>query len=139
MTANLTRRKLLIAASSLTALRAAGSFMKLSITVRMAEAQGSNQKTVMGFDEVIAIAKRIGYDAVDMRASQGGIHTPKERLREMRQALDKSGIKVSCVTGDFDIPSNNDKAPNALRNIAPYLDLAEILGADMIRVGMKKE
>src|SRR3981081_3643238 len=77
MTAMLTRRELMIAAASLSSLRAAGSSMKLSITVRIAEAPGSNQKTIMGFDEVIGIAKKIGYDAVDMRASQGGIQTPK--------------------------------------------------------------
>jgi sugar phosphate isomerase/epimerase len=139
LTTIFTRRELLCAVSSLAALRAAGISMKLSITVRIAEASGSNQKTIMGFDEVVGIAKKIGYDAIDMRASQGGIQTPKERLREMRKVLDKSGITVSCVTGDFDIPSNNDDAPNALRNIEPYLDLAEILGSDMIRVGMKKD
>src|SRR5258705_7945790 len=139
MSAVRTRRRLLTATTFLPFLRAAGSSMKLSITVRIAEAPGSNQKTVMGFDEVIGVAKKIGYEAVDMRASQAGIQTPKERLREMRKALDKSGIKVSCITGDFDVPSNNDKAPDGLRNIAPYLDLTEILGADLIRVGMKKE
>src|SRR5205807_2377179 len=139
MAAVLSRRRFVAAASSLAALRAAGSSMKLSITVRMAEAPGSNQKTSMGFEEVVGIAKRTGYDAVDMRASQGGIQTPKEKLREMRKVLDQYGIKVSCVTGDFDVPSNNDKAPDGLRNIGPFLDLAEIMGADLIRIGMKKE
>ena len=139
MAVNLTRRHFLIAASSLAALRAADSAMKLSITVRIAEAPGSNQKTTMGFEEVVGIAKKTGYEAVDMRASQGGVQTPKDRLREMRQILDRAGIKVSCVTGDFDVPSNNDNAPKGLRNIGPYLDLAEILGSDMIRVGIKKE
>src|SRR5207302_10343275 len=85
------------------------------------------------------IAKRTGYDAVDMRASQGGIQTPKEKLREMRKVLDQYGIKVSCVTGDFDVPSNNDKAPDGLRNIVPYLDVAGILAARLIGLGMKKE
>ncbi|HXB70182.1 MAG TPA: sugar phosphate isomerase/epimerase [Candidatus Acidoferrales bacterium] len=139
MAAVLTRRHFVAAASSLATLRAAGSSMKLSITVRIAEAAGSNQKTTMGFEEVVAIAKKTGYEAIDMRASQGGIQTPKEKLRDMRKALDKYGIKVSCVTGDFDVPSNNDKAPDGLRNIGPYLDVAEILGADLIRIGMKKE
>jgi len=76
---------------------------------------------------------------VDMRASQGGIQTPKEKLHEMRKVLDKHRIKVSCVTGDFDVPSNNERAPDGLRNIGPYLDVAGILGSDMIRIGMKKE
>jgi sugar phosphate isomerase/epimerase len=139
MAAVLTRRHFLAAASSLATLRAAGSSMKLSITVRIAEAPGSNQKTTMGFEEVVDIAKKTGYEAIDMRASQGGVQTPKEKLRDMRKVLDKYGINVSCVTGDFDVPSNNDKAPDGLRNIGPYLDVAEILGADLIRIGMKKE
>jgi sugar phosphate isomerase/epimerase len=139
MSAALTRRCFLAAASSLAALPAARSSMKLSITVRIAEAPGSNQKTTMGFEEVVGIARKTGYQAIDMRASQGGIQTPKEKLREMRKVLDRYGIKVSCVTGDFDVPSNNDKAPDGLRNIGPYLDVAEILGSDLIRIGMKKE
>src|SRR5436305_13950937 len=100
MAAVLPRRQLLCAASSLAALRAAGSSMKLSITVRIAEAPGSNQKATMGFEEVVDIAKKTGYEAIDMRASQGGIQTPKEKLREMRKVLDQYGMKVSCVTGD---------------------------------------
>ena len=139
MTNVLTRRELLAASASLGALRAAGSSMKLSITVRIAEAPGSNQKTTMGFEEVVRIAKTTGYDAVDMRASQAGIQTPAEQLIDMRKILDRYAIKVSCVTGDFDVPSNNDKAPDGLRKITPYLNLAERLGADLIRIGMKKD
>ena len=139
MTAILARRQFLAGASLLAPLRAAGSSMKLSITVRIAEAPGSNQKTTMSFEEVVDLAKKTGYQAIDMRASQGGIQTSKEKLRDMRKVLDKYGIKVSCVTGDFDVPSNNDKAPDGLRNFGPYLDLTEALGADLIRVGMKKE
>ena len=100
----LSRRELLAAAASLGALRAAGSSMKLSITVRIAEAPGSNQKTTMGFEEVVEVAKRTGFEALDMRASQAGIQTPAERLLDMRKILDHHAIKVSCVTGDFDVP-----------------------------------
>src|ERR1700688_4767986 len=57
----------------------------------------------------------------------------------MRRMLDSAGIGVSMVTGDFDIPPNNDNAPQALRHITPYLDLAASLGTDLIRIAMKKE
>jgi sugar phosphate isomerase/epimerase len=43
------------------------------------------------------------------------------------------------VTTNFAVPSNNDQGPELLRNISPHLDLAETLGADLIRVCMKKE
>src|SRR5258707_1249613 len=130
MSVTLTRRSFL-AASTAAALIGKDSGMKLSITVRIAEAAGSNQKTTIPFEEVVAIAKRTGYEALDMRASMGGIQTPKERLHEMRKTLDAAGIKVSMITGDFDVPSNNEKAPQCLRHITPYLDLTEILGADL--------
>src|SRR5262245_21742115 len=136
---NLSRRTFLGAACAIPLARAAGSSMKLSITVRIAEAPGSNQKTTMGLEEVVQIAKKTGYDALDMRASQAGVQTPPDRLKEIRGVLDKAGIGVSMVTGDFDVPSNNDNAPKGLRNIKPYLDLTEALGADLIRIGMKKE
>ena len=112
---------------------------RLSITARIAEAPGSNQKTILGFEDLVQLAKRVGYGAIDMRASQAGIQTPPDRLRQMRASLDSAGIKISMVTGDFDVPSNNDNAPNGLRHITPYLDLTASLGADLIRIGMKKE
>jgi sugar phosphate isomerase/epimerase len=87
----------------------------------------------------VQLAKNTGYAAIDMRASQGAIETPPERLRQMRATLDAAGIKVSMVTGDFDIPPNNDDAPRGLRHITPYLDLADSLGSDLIRIAMKKE
>jgi sugar phosphate isomerase/epimerase len=43
------------------------------------------------------------------------------------------------VTGDFAVPSNNEEGPLCLRNITPYLDLAEAFGADLIRICMKKD
>ena len=49
------------------------------------------------------------------------------------------GLAVSMVTGDFPIPENTDEGPQALRNIAPYLDLAEALGAKLVRVALRKE
>jgi sugar phosphate isomerase/epimerase len=118
---------------------AAPSSNRLSITARIAEAPGSNQKTILGFEDLVQLAKKVGYGALDMRASQAGIQTPPDRLRQMRAVLDSAGIKVSMVTGDFDVPSNNDNAPNGLRQITPYLDLAAGLGADLMRIGMKKE
>jgi sugar phosphate isomerase/epimerase len=134
----LTRRHLLAAAAAGLASGAA-SKMKLSLSVRIAEAPGSKEKTLMGFEDFVQLAKTNGYPAICMRASQAGIQTPKDRLRQMRRAVDAAGLQVSMVTGDFPVPANDDNAPRCLRNIAPYLDLAESFGADMIRVGMKKE
>ena len=43
------------------------------------------------------------------------------------------------VSGDFDIDYNNENGPNCLCNITPYLNLAETLGAGLIRVCIKTE
>jgi sugar phosphate isomerase/epimerase len=112
--------------------------MKLSLSARIGESFASKEKTTLSFNEFVSLAKNTGYEAVCMRASQGGVQTPKDRLREMRRIVDAAGLKVSMVTGDFPVPANNDHAPDCLRHITPYLDLAETFGADLIRVGMKK-
>ncbi len=117
----------------------AGARMKLSLSARVAESFSDKTKTTMAFDDLVALAKKTGYQAICLRASQGGIQTPAERLRQMRRAVDAAGLKASMVTGDFAVPSNNEEGPQCLRNIAPYLDLAETFAADLIRVCMKKE
>jgi len=113
--------------------------MRLSLSVRVAEAPGSKEETLMSFDEIAHMAKQIGYHGLCMRASQAGIYTDPETIKTMRKTLDDLGLKVSMITGDFPIPMNNEEGPLALRNIEPYLDLAEQFGASLIRIAMKKQ
>ena len=113
--------------------------MKLSLSVRVAEAPGSKEETVIRIEQLIGIAAQTGYDAVCMRASQIGIQTPVEDVTRTRQLLTRKSLHVSMVTGDFPIPINDHRGPDALRNITPYLDLANMLEADLIRIAMKKE
>jgi len=113
--------------------------MRLSLSVRIAEAPGSKEKTLMSFADLAQLAERIGYRALCMRASQAGIDTPPQTIKTMREMLDNLGLSVSMVTGDLNIPMNNEKGPLALRNIKPYLDLAEGFGASLIRIAMKKD
>lgn len=113
--------------------------MKLSLSVRVAESFSDKRNSTMNIDELIAMAKRYGYEALCMRASQLGTHTPADEIAAARAKIDAAGLNVSMVTGDFAVPSNNEEGPMLLRNITPYLDLAESLGSDLIRVCMKKE
>lgn len=83
----------------------------------------------MTIDQLIALAKNHGYEALCMRASQAGVQSPRELITEMRGKIDRAGLVVSMVTGDVAVPSNNDQGPDGLRNITPYLDLAEARGA----------
>ena len=113
--------------------------MKLSLSVRVAESFHNKEKSEMTLDELIALAKSTDYQAMCMRASQVGVHTPKERIKEAAEKIGGSGLAVSMVTGDFSVPRNDEHGPDGLRNITPYLDLAETLGADLIRICMKKD
>ncbi|MCZ6680740.1 MAG: sugar phosphate isomerase/epimerase, partial [Candidatus Poribacteria bacterium] len=62
-----------------------------------------------------------------------------QQITAIRKKTRELNLAVSMVTGDLPIPINNDQGPDALRNITPYLDLAELLGADLLRIAMKKE
>lgn len=74
-----------------------------------------------------------------MRASQVGTHSPLSAITVARKTVLARNLAVSMITGDFPIPINNDAAPDALRNITPYLDLATLLNSDLIRIGMKTD
>ena len=113
--------------------------MKLSLSARVAESFFDKEKAIVPFEDLAQLAKDNGYHAICMRASVAGIQSPKERVAEVRQTLDRIGLKVSMVTGDFAIPENFERGPNALRNITPYLDLAEAFPCGLMRICMKKE
>ena len=112
--------------------------MKLSLSVRIAEA-ACKTKLNVPFKDILDLAVELGYQAVCMRASAGGIDTPRDQLEQMRRDVEDAGLVVSMVTADSDVPLNNDDGPNSLRNIGPSLDVAEALGADLIRVCLKTE
>ena len=112
--------------------------MKLSLSVRIAESFFDKSQTTVPFDTLVGLALEHDYDAVCMRASVAGVRTPPERVDEVRRLLADAELPVSMVTGDFAIPENKEHGPDALRNITPYLDLAETLGAPLLRVCMKR-
>ena len=112
--------------------------MKLSLSVRVAEAPCKTKLNVP-FEELVHLAREMGYHAICMRASAGGIGTPIAELERMRRVVEEEDLKVSMVTADSDVPLNNDDGPNSLLNIGPSLDVAEALGCDLIRVCIKTE
>lgn len=112
--------------------------MKLSLSVRIAEA-ACKTKLNVPFRELLDLACELGYRAVCMRASAGGIDTPRDQLEQMRREIEDAGLIVSMVTADSDVPLNNDDGPNSLRDISPSLDVAAALGCDLIRVCLKNE
>jgi sugar phosphate isomerase/epimerase len=117
---------------------AAPASMTLSLSTRIAETKNS-APSPMKYADFLAMTKSAGYDALCLRASQAGIQTPLEQLYELSRLTREAGLKVSMVSPDFAVPANTDKAPLCLHNIGPYLDVAQIFGCEMIRVGMKKD
>lgn len=112
--------------------------MKLALSVRIAEAACKTRLNVP-LSELLAIAVTHGYQAICMRASAGGVGTPPADLARMRDLIQSAGLVVSMVTADFDVPLNNDRGPASLHSIGPTLEVAEHLGANLVRVCLKSE
>ncbi len=112
--------------------------MKLSLSVRIAEAPCKTKLNVP-FRDLVQLAAELGYGAICMRASAGGIGTPRGELERMRGEVERAGLRVSMVTADSDVPLNNEHGPDSLQKIGPSLDVAEALGCDLIRVCLKSE
>lgn len=113
--------------------------MILSLSVRVAEGFHSKEKASISLEPLAKLAAASGYSALCMRASQVGVHSPKTAVEEAAEIIRRHGLAVTMITGDFDTVYNNNAAPNSLRRIRPYLDLAEALKAPLIRVALKKE
>ena len=112
--------------------------MKLSLSVRIVEA-ACKKRLKVSFEELVSIAAETKYDAVCMRASAGGVQTPFDELRRMRETIENNNLHVSMVTADSKVPLNGDDGPDSLRDIGPSLDVAEALGCKLIRVCLKKD
>jgi len=112
--------------------------MKLSLSVRIVEAT-CKKRLKVSFEELVSIAAETKYDALCMRASAGGVQTPFDELRRMREMIENNNLHVSMVTADSKVPLNGDDGPDSLRDIGPSLDVAEALGCKLIRVCLKKD
>ena len=113
--------------------------MKLSLSVRVGEKYTNKREAAISLAKLADIAGAAGYHAICMRPSQIGIHSRREEVVLKARLLRQRGLRVSMVTGDFAIPENTDEGPHALRNIEPYLDLAEALDCHLVRVALRKD
>ncbi|MBG86948.1 MAG: xylose isomerase [Verrucomicrobiales bacterium] len=113
--------------------------MKLSVSCRIAEGFLSKKEAIMTLPELCDLAVDAGYEALCMRGSQIGIHTPAEDVDQAASTIKDRGLGVTMISGDFDIVYNNARGPNCLHDITPYLGLADKLGASLVRVCIKTE
>lgn len=111
--------------------------MKLSLSTRVAEVPKRKDAALLDLAQIARLAKAEAYRALCMRESQAGLRSTAEELKQARQMLDELGLRVSMITGGFDVPANNERAGMALRDIGRHLDVAQALGAGLVRVGFK--
>jgi len=110
--------------------------MKLSLSVRIAESAARKDRAAMPLEELAPLARAAGFEGLSMRASALSVATPPARVAAARRMLDREGLAVSMVMGNVALAANTADAPEALRDIGPHLDLAEGLGARLVRVMM---
>lgn len=91
----------------------------------------------MDLEMVCGLSKEAGYEAICMRGSQIRVDSGKEAISAACATLERHGMPVSMVTGDFATVYNNAQGPESLRTITPHLDLAEALKTTLIRVAVK--
>ena len=113
--------------------------MKLSVSCRIAEGFLSKEEAIMSFPELCDLAVDAGYNSICMRASQIGVQSTDEAIAGARECLDARSLGVTMISGDFNIVYSNERGPNCLNTITPYLNLAVQLGAPLIRVCIKTE
>ncbi len=111
--------------------------MQLAISVRIAEGFLSKEIPIIPLEEVVSIASLSGFSAICMRASQVGIQSSPKQVQSALETIRRTKLNVNMLTGDFDIVYNNEKGPNAVRNIGPYLRLAAELNAPLVRVALQ--
>lgn len=100
--------------------------MKFSLSGRFVEMGGG--KLALSNAEFIALAKRAGYDGVDLRASQISHESPPEALVEVKKALQETGLEVAMLG----LASAGEKGLAALPKV---IEIARELGCRLIRVG----
>ena len=110
--------------------------MYLSVSVRIVEATCKTRLNVP-VEDFIDIVRDGGGQAICMRASGAGVADADERIEAVAQKIARSGLPVTMVTADYDVPLNNADGPNSLRDISTSLDVAQAFNCDLIRVCMK--
>jgi sugar phosphate isomerase/epimerase len=113
--------------------------MKLSLSGRIAEAEHIKDRTAASFAELAQLASEIGYQALCIRPVQIPTKATDEELRQMRQVLDRYGLQVSMVSLHTAITANTPDAGQFFQAFGRDLGIAQLLGAQIIRVSVKSE
>jgi len=108
--------------------------MNLSLSVRIAESSDRKDRAALPIEDLAPLARAAGFKGLSMRASAVSMSSPPARIAAVRRLLDDNGLVASMVMGNVALAANTPDAPDCLRDITPHLDLAEALGAKLVRV-----
>lgn len=103
--------------------------MKLSISGRLFEVD--YRYCELSIEELVTLAKDIGYQGVELRKTQVSPETPAKEVVRISQAVEKAGLEVTCVTARGIALKDSDSFDLFTR----YVNLAEALGCRLIKTG----
>jgi sugar phosphate isomerase/epimerase len=113
--------------------------MKLSLSGRIAEPEHIKDQTALSFEELARLAREIGYQALCIRPAQIPAQAADGDIRQMRQTLDRYGLDASMVSLHTAIAANTTNTHELQRAFGRDLEIAEMLGARLMRVSVKSE
>ena len=108
--------------------------MLKSLSVRIAESPRDKTRLATAPRTLFGLASKLGFDGVCLRASAISVESTATDVAALSSMLTEFRLTASMVTGDISLAANNANANAAIRNIGPYVDLAEALGARFVRV-----
>ena len=92
-----------------------------------------------GFNEIFSKAVDFSFDGIKIRGISNEIYAPNikvfsdENIKQTKRKLDEANIKISCFTSAACLAENKDKEKHLGEGKA-YIDLAEKIGAEFVRV-----
>ena len=113
--------------------------MKLSLSCRITEPSNRKDVAAIPIGNLVQLAAEAGFVGLSMRASAVSVDTPHSQVIKVRKLLDNHDLLTSMVTGNVPLATNSSEAPETLRNITPHLNLAELLGAKLVRVMIQRK
>jgi sugar phosphate isomerase/epimerase len=113
--------------------------MKLSLSGRIAEPEHIKDQSAVSFEELARLAGEIGYQALCIRPAQIPAWSADEDVRPMRQTLDQHGLAASMVSLHTAITANTTNTGEFHHVFERDLEIAEMLGARLMRVSVKSE
>jgi len=94
------------------------------------------------FKRCIEKLSEIGYNVIEIRVSEDGIHLPidasEEQINSYKKILNEYGFEVSCLAGYKKLGYTWDKAENEIKSMIKIGEMADKFGAPVFRIKVAK-